>query len=233
MNKNNIGTYIFIAIGEIFLVVVGILIAVQIDEFVDQEQEVKQQKKYYADILTDLKKDSVHLSNRVTRFKRNLLTYYDIYEKIKGIYPGENSPAYDRLMYNLEFALVTQKNQIGIIDKLIDRDVRILLNDYFQQERSTGIAMQEFNQSVVQVSRPFFLSSDAIKLDAVFFEDKLGFLPNESFIDPKKIEVLFKERKFKQILTTLRVSAGYALNELQHLQRINSRLIEKLNQEIK
>jgi len=90
--NNKITTYLLYAIGEIFLVVIGILIAVQIDDWNKRREEQKQQRKYYEDILVDLRKDSAHFANRISIFKSILFTFYDLHDASIGIYDKEAPP---------------------------------------------------------------------------------------------------------------------------------------------
>ena len=55
--------YILYAIGEIFLVVIGILIALQINNWNEEVKNQKNEYSFYREILSDLEKDSVKLSD--------------------------------------------------------------------------------------------------------------------------------------------------------------------------
>ncbi len=57
MAKNKLGKYIKYAIGEIFLVVIGILIALSIDNWNDQRKNAETEHLYYCRILEDFELD--------------------------------------------------------------------------------------------------------------------------------------------------------------------------------
>lgn len=61
--KNKFTTYVLYAIGEIILVVVGILIAVQIDDWNKQKQNHKTEMRYISDLINDLTQDSIYLAS--------------------------------------------------------------------------------------------------------------------------------------------------------------------------
>ena len=56
------GTYVKYAIGEIVLVVIGILIALQINNWNETRKSVASEKRYVSDLIQDLKNDSITLS---------------------------------------------------------------------------------------------------------------------------------------------------------------------------
>lgn len=57
MDRNKIGKYLQYAIGEIILVVIGILIALQINNWNEKQKELALENTYYCRILDDFKLD--------------------------------------------------------------------------------------------------------------------------------------------------------------------------------
>jgi hypothetical protein len=67
LTDNKVTTYILYAIGEIFLVVVGILIAIQIDNWNQERINRARELTYLQNILTDLKNDKAKLIEIIER----------------------------------------------------------------------------------------------------------------------------------------------------------------------
>jgi hypothetical protein len=61
IEKNKTGKYLKYAVGEIILVVVGILIALSINNWQQERQNKKQEYRYINDLVNDFKQDSIHL----------------------------------------------------------------------------------------------------------------------------------------------------------------------------
>jgi len=59
--ENKTGKYLKYAIGEIILVVIGILIALQINNWNETQKHNKSRKTYTETLITDLEKDSIQL----------------------------------------------------------------------------------------------------------------------------------------------------------------------------
>lgn len=61
-DNNQFFKYTRYAVGEIILVVIGILIALSINNWQKEKQNIKLEKRYIEDLINDLKKDSINLS---------------------------------------------------------------------------------------------------------------------------------------------------------------------------
>ncbi|MFY9242463.1 MAG: DUF6090 family protein [Polaribacter sp.] len=80
-NKNS--KYLKYAIGEIVLVVIGILIALQVSNWNKQNEDRKLEKRYLAELILDLKQDSIFISESIQRSyqqmesKNKLVQYFE------------------------------------------------------------------------------------------------------------------------------------------------------------
>ena len=72
MKKNKTGKYIKYAIGEIILVVIGILIALQINNWNDYRKAVQDSKVYLKDMREDLAIDTAYLNRAIPIIEREL-----------------------------------------------------------------------------------------------------------------------------------------------------------------
>lgn len=73
--------YFKYAIGEILLVVIGILIALQVSKWNNQNEDSKLEKRYMSELILDLQKDSIFIANTIkTSYQqmesKNKLTSY-------------------------------------------------------------------------------------------------------------------------------------------------------------
>ncbi len=70
LERGKLSSYLAYAFGEIVLVVIGILLALQINNWNTQLRELRQEKSFYADVLDDLEKDRNELI-RMKSFQDN------------------------------------------------------------------------------------------------------------------------------------------------------------------
>ena len=87
----NFSKYLLYAIGEIFLVVIGILIALQINNWNDNRKTESDEKNFHSNVLVDLQKDEEklgyyeHFHVKRIEYLDTLLTYVRNPQKTMGI----------------------------------------------------------------------------------------------------------------------------------------------------
>lgn len=75
MSRNNSRRYLKYAIGEIALVVIGILIAIQINNWNEKLKLNSKTQDYYIQLLDDLNKDVIFARNTIDKFNNYLKNY--------------------------------------------------------------------------------------------------------------------------------------------------------------
>ncbi|TYA57510.1 DUF6090 family protein [Formosa maritima] len=148
LNEGKITKYLKYAIGEIILVVIGILIALSINNWNETKAERKIEKDYIISLIEDLEADTTKLSYVIKRYETSELkidTVLKMYHKLAMGYNDtlrRNLPAVtsfpdfiytDRTMQQLKNSggmryIVNKKASNGIID--YDLSVKHLLESY-------------------------------------------------------------------------------------------------------
>jgi hypothetical protein len=92
MEKNKTGKYFKYAIGEIILVMIGILLALQVSNWNNQSTDRKLEKRYLSELILDLQTDSIVIyeakkySDKQVLAKRKLeILYYHTLEISGGM----------------------------------------------------------------------------------------------------------------------------------------------------
>ena len=86
MEKNKTGQYVKYAIGEIILVVIGILIALQINNWNEKQKLDSKTQDYYLQVLDDLNSDILFAKQTIDIFNN----YLDEYEAYKNSYDKDD-----------------------------------------------------------------------------------------------------------------------------------------------
>ena len=140
--KNNISKYLLYAIGEIILVVIGILIALQFNNWNEQKKELKLEKQYYCRLLEDaildneqtnallgLAQDRLTASNQAVRL---LLLAGDVKKidignqiglSIKAIYSDfkPHNSAYEDLKSGANMHIINDKSIIKALNRYFNK----------------------------------------------------------------------------------------------------------------
>ena len=74
MEKNKIGKYLKYAVGEIILVVIGILIALQINNWNENRKSKIMANELYTNLLTSLEQDSIEVQRTIDLLTKSLET---------------------------------------------------------------------------------------------------------------------------------------------------------------
>ena len=77
LTENKFRKYLLYAIGEIVLVVIGILIALQINNWNEDRKERIVEKKIYENLLSDIKEDIIIIKERIALSKREKKALYN------------------------------------------------------------------------------------------------------------------------------------------------------------
>jgi hypothetical protein len=86
MEKNKTGKYFKYAIGEIVLVVIGILIAVSINNWNENRKEQTQLQTYYKQIISDFKEQKEYSKRIIIALDSSIMSY----DKYKSLFETKN-----------------------------------------------------------------------------------------------------------------------------------------------
>jgi hypothetical protein len=84
IQENKVTKYVLYAIGEIVLVVIGILIALQINNANEEKKQRAQEVKYLKNIKTDVKLNITHLSNYISTREIAIKSANQVIEHFEG-----------------------------------------------------------------------------------------------------------------------------------------------------
>ncbi|MFC4720964.1 DUF6090 family protein [Geojedonia litorea] len=87
MEKNNTGKYLKYAIGEIVLVMIGILLALQVNNWNEMNKKKRLKNEYQTSLTNDYTKDTLQLNDRLKRNKKRLALLTSVIDSIdNGFY---------------------------------------------------------------------------------------------------------------------------------------------------
>ena len=225
MEQKKTGKYFKYAIGEIILVVIGILIALQINNWNENRKLNNNEKVILTDLVEDLKLDY----NAFTEDKKMLDKQLKLVDEL--IIDPHNSKLaktdINFIRYLVYLYPVTFEDNIpeGINNKEI---IEVLKNYYrFQQ-----VALKDnvtYSNVLLDLVRPF-LRKNAIHIPkkAVINIEDYG----QGILDITKLTKLYDTDEFGQILFELRVKTAELIEDIENLCKLNKELVPVINNHI-
>lgn len=150
MEQKRIRTYVLYAAGEILLVMIGILLALQVNNWNDVAKERKMEQRYLLQIFEDFRQDSLQLAEQITN------SDYQVDRKLRLLdYMDGNANAPDSLIdhFNAQWTMLFSFNPTtrtideitasGTLDVFRDQEVKntlLQLYDVYEQFNARDLA---------------------------------------------------------------------------------------------
>jgi len=136
LSQNRITRYLVYALGEIFLVVIGILIALSINNWNEDRKRNLQEIRLAIQLLEDAKADSVFFESRLDNKNRREIIYDNLINLSKGLQVDSISklqvtenPFFQRLAYQSNLI----KNNPNAYDFISPSNLKSALREYIKR----------------------------------------------------------------------------------------------------
>jgi len=237
LSQNKVSNYFFYAIGEIVLVVIGILIALQINTWNENNKNKSIESEYITELLEDFQLN-LQKSNEVTsRIKEVIPTLTGLLEqssleiptisvdsmnnafKLLNSMPAYSSTdrAYNNLIGSGDFKLITSS------------EIKNAIADYYKALDILKLVQNTHEMQLVNAFQPYIIEN--LDYQAV------SMIRVENYTLPKPVEKdrilsVLHVRKFRNIIT-LKFDILTDLLELnQIVEEINKKLVKLLKDEV-
>jgi tetratricopeptide (TPR) repeat protein len=216
LNEGKTSKYFKYAIGEIVLVVIGILIALQINTWNENRKSEDVINNYYTQILQDLAKDHKSVNNQILTLRSNIA----LYNKFVKDFPNQKNPEtlvmsatklnYTYLYLRFNTNTIETLQTTGDI-KLLPTKIRNKLID-LRNRQNNAIAISNGNNSSF--------------MNQLLSAGKLGYERNILLLKGVSTQsnLLYKELKaannFPEIALTL--NSAYSLKDFTERDQVNS-----------
>jgi len=149
ISENNMGKYFKYAIGEILLVVIGILIALQINNWNEERKEKHKAKSYLINIKEDLALDTIQLSRAIVHIEASMVNT----TKLLSLRSFENYEidSLDKLIprnfyqYSINSQTFDKLINSGVTELSNYNDVFELINVYYTQQKNLFQAVRDWD----------------------------------------------------------------------------------------
>jgi hypothetical protein len=226
MGKNKTGKYLKYAIGEIILVVIGILIALQVSHWNNQSADRKSEKRYLSELILDLQTDSIVISktkkysDRQALSKNKLQKYFEgkqiIEDSLASYFSYQWRPAAKFNPITTTLDEMKSTGNIGVIQNTSIRRKILETYNYYtthidnNEERyliQQNALAELLQSSIPNIFSEFLENYKALDIKALLndFQVENGFLGNGVNDFNRAIDAL--QSKNSELLSALRVES--------------------------
>ncbi len=218
LSEGKTGKYLKYAIGEILLVVIGILIAIQIKGWNEQVKKDKEELKMLLEINIAIEQDLNDITSNIEWQSKSMLSCNTLLKVFKtnmsyndslDIHFGQMSN-YSNFLVNLG-AYETLKSK-GI-DLISNDSLRISLLSYYEKDIKLAFAFEETNESIYPITVEMYYNKF----------DSWRFLKSAK---PRNFELLKVDEKFKSYL---HATASFRDKEITMFKRLKSKCFDLNN----
>ena len=230
LTQNKMGKYFKYAFGEIILVVIGILIALQLNTWKENSQKRKTEKEYLTSIVANLEQDIAELKRLIKRDSISFKAYTNILKPFKNSNFNLYTPIFLRTLGDSQFTHNFEGNNIvfeemkfsGKINFIQSNSLRFSLLQYYNDSESVVKNQKKNNAIINQLKNEAFNNNLDLNslIEAFVFKGELS--AQLSPLDLSFFKLNKDNKEVKKFAN--RVSLMKGILRVSHLE--NNHLIE-------
>lgn len=206
LRDNKIGDYLKYAVGEIVLVVIGILIALSINNWNESRKNDLEQALLVKNIIEDLRLDFIHINKSLEQVSNQMNLIDDLISKIFDEKKKINYNSIGLIRFSSDFRPISQRNHSESVSTLEDDFIRELIQDYFLKEDQVTDIFIEYVDIVHNKIRPYLSNVGMHNLRSLYNQGssnkKLEVPLNPIILDEQLAKVAFQQLLYERKLKT-------------------------------
>ena len=228
LTKNKNSEYLKYAVGEIILVVIGILIALSINNWNEERNNFQKQELLTKNIIEDLKLDFIHINKSLSEVSGQMNLIDNLISKIFDNKTRLSIESIGLIRYSSDFRPISQRNHSESVSSLEDDFIRKLLQSYFLKEDQVTDIFIEYIDIVHNKIRPYLSDVGMHNLKSLYNQDS-STQKSEVPLSPEILLEQLNNMKFQQLLYERKIKTNSFENLLNELKIQNQELIKSLN----
>ncbi len=232
LEENKVGSYLKYAIGEILLVVIGILIALQINNANEAYKAKQSEKAVLKNLVQDLSTDSLSFSDNLAILSKVNNLHQALYKiGVKGMDLEIENPNLIRFM--IYYNPIAIKSDPFIAGKISNEGVRKEIITYSRYLKDLDDAYFQYSELVENRVR-VFLTNKKVHLLSNWFESK-SYNKQEvafEFVDKAGLILLSKSPEFQQLLLEASIKSKNTASNIETVLNQNQKLKDLIAKEI-
>ncbi len=230
VSKGKLQSYLLYSMGEIILVVIGILIALQINNWNELKKTNREEITLIQQLINDLEKDSECLKRIIPALNDKSQVVKQIYLEAEQSSSFNASMNYGDLTWQVFAPLFFEQRHQRSLDKISDSQLSKSILDYFNQQKIVEFQIEQGNLYIRSTVRPFLGEHGVMNSQHVMSNDSYTELKEDKskFVRYDELIMLYGSSEFESIIFELRMTYIATAHQVDLLLEANDELIEEL-----
>lgn len=235
LSDNKFSKYLIYAIGEIVLVVIGIIIALQINIWNESRKEQNAELLLFSNILDDLNSENYTIETQI-KFANSfdeLHTY--VYNESIGKAEYNPNNKYNYLLWFQRYKMFMTEKYSESLASITNDKIHSALKSYIKNENDVKTALDEWNEHQLQIVRPFLTQHGINNTDTMFnneYNEFAEIINRLDLIDHSKLMEQYGSEEFDQLLFNMRFKTLWMAQNFEWLLGNNRRFRLVLSNEL-
>ncbi|MDB9961166.1 DUF6090 family protein [Oceanihabitans sp.] len=235
LTENKFSKYLLYAIGEIILVVIGIMIALQVNNWNQTRIKFNNDLQMYSKLYDDLNSEYLKIERNARQFSGYSRTYSHIYNETKGEALYNPNLNYDHVLWFHRYNMFIKEKYSGSFANITNDEIHNHLKSFISRENETNDAMNEWNEHQLKNVRPYLSKHGINQTKSMFNSELNGFadiINQTDLIDYSKLKEQFGSIEFDQLLFNMQFKTTWVHQNLVWMNENNLSFQNELKKEL-
>ena len=196
VSENKFSRYLLYAIGEIILVVIGIILALQLNNWNEQRKLKAQEAELLSYALENIKRDSIIISDVLNELDDIIRIHKDFIAVINNEKQQGEVKNIDLIRRSFPNKPITKTNNPDLTKQILDMNLKKELLEYFLVMDKTVFVTDSHNNLIEEKLRAFLGKKELLNYGGQF----TGFNNETNLIDTERFFQELKKPKLQQVL---------------------------------
>ena len=230
IKENRVSKYILYAIGEIILVVIGILIALQINNWNENRKVQNAQNLLLIDLYDNLRADSIVLDNS----RQLILIILESQKQLRAVRIGKLQPDDVKSPQSIRKSIrnysITRANHPDAAAQVFKDSLQDQIREYYRLLAFSDNAYKQYDDIVKKTIRPYLAENFALNPNFLF-ENQKDF-DGANLLNLDNFYSAIEKEYFGQILFEANLKAVELLEQFTNVLKANEVLRKNVKNEI-
>ncbi|HEY9116778.1 MAG TPA: DUF6090 family protein [Roseivirga sp.] len=225
MEQKKIRSYVLYAFGEIILVMIGILLALQVNNWNETRKENLKEEEILSYAIENFKADSLSLNKIISIANSILKVQNDLIKLSKGQLQESDIANLNAIRKSEPNQIISKKINLDLPNQVRSVKLKKAILDYFLDADALEFTILNYNQLMEQSVRPFLGQKKLMIYGAEIGDNGLS---NSNLINLDRFFSEFKNEEIQQILFETTIKIYIFKNTAERLSNKNSELLHMI-----